>query len=219
MSGGERARIALAALFIHKPQALILDEPTNHLDAITRDALAQALAGFQGALLLVSHDRYLLRACVDSLWILRDQQLEAFDGDLSDYEHDLLHRKKAAEFGVDQQAMGSSRSKQQLRQFAAKQREALKQRLKPLEQAIKRCETNMEALRQSIAACDALLLQPPGENSSRWQEAARNRAHSERLLQKREDEWLELAAELEARRKDFLASEAKPDLNGHIAES
>jgi ATP-binding cassette subfamily F protein 3 len=94
MSGGERARIALAALFIHKPHALILDEPTNHLDAITRDALAEALAGFQGALLLVSHDRYLLRACVDSLWILRDQRLEAFEGDISEYEQDLLQRKR-----------------------------------------------------------------------------------------------------------------------------
>jgi ATP-binding cassette subfamily F protein 3 len=161
----------------------------------------------------------LLRACVDSLWILRDQQLEAFDGDLSDYEQDLLQRKRAAEFGLDQQASGSNRSKQQLRQFAAKQREALKQVLKPLEQAIKRCETSMEALRQSIAACDALLLQPPGDNSSRWQEAARTRAHNERLLQKQEDEWLELSADLEERRKDFLASDAKPALNGHIAES
>ena len=218
MSGGERARIALAALFIHKPQALILDEPTNHLDAMTRDALAEALAGFQGALLLVSHDRYLLRACVDSLWILRDQRLEAFEGDISDYENDLLQRKKASELVIDRQNSGSNRSKQQLRQLAAKQREALKQRLRPIEQAIKACETTMENLRQSIAHCDARLLEVPGHDAIRWQEAAKTRAQCERMLQAQEDEWLELAGQLEHRRKQFFDDQAASNLNGHIAE-
>jgi ATP-binding cassette subfamily F protein 3 len=218
MSGGERARIALAALFIHKPHALILDEPTNHLDAITRDALAEALAGFQGALLLVSHDRYLLRACVDSLWILRDQRLEAFEGDISEYEQDLLQRKKASESAIDRHTGGTNRSKQRLRQLAAKQREALKQRLSPIEQAIKACEATMENLRQTIADCDTLLSQAPAQDTVRWQEAAKTRAQRERMLQTHEEEWLELASQLEQRRKQFFDHEAVSNRNEQIAE-
>jgi ATP-binding cassette subfamily F protein 3 len=218
MSGGERARIALAALFIHKPHALILDEPTNHLDAITRDALAEALAGFQGALLLVSHDRYLLRACVDSLWILRDQRLEAFEGDISEYEQDLLQRKKASESAIDRHTGGTNRSKQRLRQLAAKQREALKQRLSPIEQAIKACEATMENLRQTIADCDTLLSQAPAQDTVRWQEAAKTRAQRERMLRTHEEEWLELASQLEQRRKQFFDHEAVSNRNEQIAE-
>ena len=209
MSGGERARIALAALFIHKPQALILDEPTNHLDALTRDALAQSLAAFQGALLLVSHDRYLLRACVDSLWILRDQKLEAFDGDISDYELDLLHRKRHATAEIEQPQSGSHRSKQQQRQHAARQREQLKAALKPIDQAIKHCDANMESLRQSIAECDRRLGALPGKDPTAWQQAAKTRAHCERLLQEQEDIWIDLAMQRENCEKTFLASEAE----------
>ena len=218
MSGGERARIALAALFIHKPHALILDEPTNHLDAVTRDALAQALAGFQGALLLVSHDRYLLRACVDSLWVLRDQSLLAFDGDVGDYEQDLLQRKRQVEVHIEQQAKGDQRSKQQLRQLAARQREQLKSILKPVDEAIKACDARMEALRSKIEACEQVLHQSPGNDSSQWQEAAKTYANSQRLLQSEEDRWLELEEIRETSRKAFFESGTVLDFKGQIAE-
>ncbi|NDA33882.1 MAG: hypothetical protein EBZ01_03550, partial [Betaproteobacteria bacterium] len=185
------------------------DEPTNHLDALTRDALAQSLAAFQGALLLVSHDRYLLRACVDSLWILRDQKLEAFDGDISDYELDLLHRKRHATAEIEQPQSGSHRSKQQQRQHAARQREQLKAALKPIDQAIKHCDANMESLRQSIAECDRRLGELPGKDPTAWQQAAKTRAHCERLLQEQEDIWIDLAMQRENCEKTFLASEAE----------
>lgn len=208
MSGGERARIALSALFIHKPQVLILDEPTNHLDARTRDALAQALAGFQGALLLVSHDRYLLRACVDCLWILRDRSLEAFEGDVSDYEQDLLQRKRNAEIRIEQQVHVNQRSKQISRQQAAKQREQLKALLKPIDEAIRACDARMEALRSRIDACEIVLHQAPGEDSEHWQEAARTHANCQRLLKAEEDLWLELEGQREAEHKAFIESGA-----------
>src|SRR5690606_16317766 len=85
MSGGEKARVLLAELVHGKPQLLVLDEPTNHLDAMARDALTEALAEFDGALLLVSHDRYLLRATVDRFVRVHDGRLDAFDVDLDDY--------------------------------------------------------------------------------------------------------------------------------------
>jgi ATP-binding cassette subfamily F protein 3 len=85
MSGGEKARLGLAMLVWTRPGFLVLDEPTNHLDATTRDALADALADFDGPLLLVSHDRYLLRATVDAFFLVDQGILRPFDGDLDDY--------------------------------------------------------------------------------------------------------------------------------------
>ena len=85
MSGGEKARLLLAMILRTRPQLLILDEPTNHLDAATRDSLTESLADFDGALLLVSHDRYLMRATVDTLALIHDGRLSPFEGDLDDY--------------------------------------------------------------------------------------------------------------------------------------
>ena len=96
MSGGEKARLGLAMLAWRKPGFLVLDEPTNHLDAGARDALADALAEFDGALLLVSHDRYLLRATVDELLVIDDGRLAPFDGDLDDYAGWIADRAAAA---------------------------------------------------------------------------------------------------------------------------
>ncbi|MDO4637902.1 MAG: ATP-binding cassette domain-containing protein [Lautropia sp.] len=101
MSGGEKTRLCLALLAWQKPGFLVLDEPTNHLDANTRDALADALAEFEGPLLLVSHDRYLLRSTVDEFWLIDDGILRPFDGDLDDYAQWLqkergLNRNTAA---------------------------------------------------------------------------------------------------------------------------
>ncbi len=85
MSGGEKARCALALIAWQRPNLLLLDEPTNHLDMETREALTVALSSYEGALLLVSHDRHLLRATCDQLWLVHDGRVAAFDGDLDDY--------------------------------------------------------------------------------------------------------------------------------------
>ena len=94
MSGGEKARLVLALLVWQRPNLLLLDEPTNHLDLVTREALALALNGFEGALLLVSHDRALLRAVCDEFWLVADGRVEPFHGDLDDYQRWLLERSR-----------------------------------------------------------------------------------------------------------------------------
>jgi len=94
MSGGEKARLVLAMLVWQRPNLLLLDEPTNHLDLVTREALALALNGFEGALLLVSHDRALLRAVCDEFWLVADGGIQPFDGDLDDYQRWLLERSR-----------------------------------------------------------------------------------------------------------------------------
>ena len=85
-SGGEKARLALALIVWQRPNLLLLDEPTNHLDLETREALTSALAQFEGTLVLVSHDRHLLRASTDQFIIVADGQVRPFDGDLDDYK-------------------------------------------------------------------------------------------------------------------------------------
>ena len=96
-SGGEKARLALALIVWQRPNLLLLDEPTNHLDLETREALTVALAQFEGTLVLVSHDRHLLRATTEQLLIVANGEVKAFDGDLDDYRESLLDRKPAPE--------------------------------------------------------------------------------------------------------------------------
>src|ERR1700689_282233 len=94
-SGGEKARLTLALLVARRPNLLLLDEPTNHLDIEMRHALTVALQGFQGGLIVVSHDRYLIKTVADTLWLAADGKLEVFDGDLDDYQSWLRARAKA----------------------------------------------------------------------------------------------------------------------------
>src|SRR5690606_21613911 len=95
-SGGEKARLALALVAWQKPNLLLLDEPTNHLDLEMREALTEALAAFEGTVIVVSHDRHLLKATVDEFWRVADHRVEPFDGDLEDYRLWLKQRLDAA---------------------------------------------------------------------------------------------------------------------------
>ena len=95
-SGGEKARLTLALLVARRPNLLLLDEPTNHLDIDMRHAVSVALQGFEGGMLIVSHDRHLIKTVADSLWLVADGKLEAFDGDLDDYQQSLRSRAKTA---------------------------------------------------------------------------------------------------------------------------
>jgi ATP-binding cassette subfamily F protein 3 len=94
-SGGEKARLTLALLVARRPNLLLLDEPTNHLDIDMRHALTVALQGFEGGLVVVSHDRHLIKTVADTLWLVADGKLEVFDGDLNDYQQWLKSRAKA----------------------------------------------------------------------------------------------------------------------------
>lgn len=111
-SGGEKARLALALLAWKKPDLLLLDEPTNHLDMEVREALVEALLAYNGAMLVVSHDRYLLRACVDEFLLVSDQSVKKFEGDLDDYQNlrlDVERKKKALKPSSSMQAKDSCR--------------------------------------------------------------------------------------------------------------
>jgi ATP-binding cassette subfamily F protein 3 len=110
LSGGEKARLVLAMLVWQRPNLLLLDEPTNHLDLVTREALAMALNSFDGALLLVSHDRALLRAVCDEFWLVTQGRLESFDGDLDDYQRWLLERAKDAQKAAQKAQREASRA-------------------------------------------------------------------------------------------------------------
>jgi ATP-binding cassette subfamily F protein 3 len=100
-SGGEKARLALALIVWQRPNLLLLDEPTNHLDLETREALTVALAQFEGTLVLVSHDRHLLRATTDEFLIVADGKLQPFDGDLEDYRIWMLNAKAVAAHEIE----------------------------------------------------------------------------------------------------------------------
>ena len=158
-SGGEKSRLALALLIYQRPNLILLDEPTNHLDLSTRDTLSLALQDYEGALLVVSHDRYLLRTVADSFWIVSDGVAGAFEGDLDDYRKWLNKRRIALEKGpvdkVPTQKVQPSVDK--------------KKQIKPLETAVQRAETTMNQwlnVQQDIETrlADQSLYQPGSES-------------------------------------------------------
>jgi ATP-binding cassette subfamily F protein 3 len=165
-SGGEKARLALAMIVWQRPNLLLLDEPTNHLDLETREALTDALAQFEGTLVVVSHDRHLLRATTDQFIIVADGKLEPFDGDLDDYKDWLFKNKLAKE---NAQALPASKKAETLplvkpipvtdnkeqRRKETEDKQKLSAQRKPIENQIKKLEEQMAKLnikKQAIAA-------------------------------------------------------------------
>lgn len=152
-SGGEKARLALAIVVWQQPNLLLLDEPTNHLDLDMCQALTQALQDFEGALVLVSHDRHLVRHCADELLLVADGRVEAFDGDLDDYRQWLLSRERTR---GDTAVAPASGERKAARQQAANRRE----QLRPLQQEIRRIERELERQQQALAGIEARLADP-----------------------------------------------------------
>src|SRR6201995_5789723 len=115
LSGGEKARLLLGLATFFGPNMIILDEPTNHLDIDSRAALAEAINDFPGAVIMVSHDRYLIEACADQLWVVADQTVKTFDGDLDDYRRNVLSVRGARSAPRDRGAdkRGNGRDKPQ----------------------------------------------------------------------------------------------------------
>ena len=149
-SGGEKARLALAMVVWQRPNLLVLDEPTNHLDLEMRHALEVALQTYEGALILVSHDRHLLRNTVDELLLVHDGRVDSYEGDLDAYERWILSSYRQAEPGAAPAADGNRREK---RQQAAAQRE----RLRPLKKLIEKTETAMADVEQQQAELQSQL--------------------------------------------------------------
>ncbi|CAM5392574.1 ATP-binding cassette domain-containing protein [Eoetvoesiella caeni] len=204
MSGGEKARLALSLIVWQKPNLLLLDEPSNHLDVDTREALATALAEFPGSVLLVSHDRHLLRTTVDDFWIVADGQVLEFDGDLEDYREWLSARnatmRAQARSEVPGQEAGNAPDRKAQRRLEAEQRQRLAGVRKPLEGKIKKIETAMEKARLRLASLDALIADPDFYSDERREERLKALAEHGDLSKQTsqlEDEWLELHEQLE----------------------
>lgn len=199
MSGGEKARLALSLIVWQKPNLLLLDEPSNHLDVETREALAAALAEFSGSMLLVSHDRHLLRTTVDSFWIVSDGQVREFDGDLEDYRDWLNARNAEARAeAAPRDSEGVDRKAQ--RRQEAEQRQKLAALRKPLQARLGKVESEMDKLRARLQALDALVADAELYSDARRAERQQVMAeHGElgKRLNTLEEEWLEIQTSLE----------------------
>ena len=200
-SGGERARLALALIAWDKPNLLLLDEPTNHLDLDMREALADALADFDGALVLVSHDRHLLGMVCDSFWRVADGVVESFDGDLDDYARWLKNRgsatKKAAKAaGVAAVQVVPAASPEERRHHIAARRE----QDKTSRQRIKRVEHRTAAIEVELAELVAKLADPATYNGSTSEMMQLGQRQTELRHEKEvlETEWLKLLEQQEA---------------------
>ena len=202
-SGGEKARLALALIVWQRPNLLLLDEPTNHLDLETREALTVALAQFEGTLVLVSHDRHLLRATTEEFLIVADRALRAFDGDLDDYRDWLFKTKLARPEHPESPASPAAPAvdrKEQKRQ-EAESRQRLSVQRKPIETRIKRLEEQMARRNARKGELEALLSDPAvyAENRKDTLKAHLfEQASLVKELEQLEAEWLEQQEMLEA---------------------
>jgi ATP-binding cassette subfamily F protein 3 len=195
-SGGEKARLALALIVWQQPNLLLLDEPTNHLDLDMREALALALQEFEGAMVLVSHDRHLLRTATDSLMLVAHGRLNPFDGDLDDYrawlEGQRAGDKPRSETGA--QRREQKRAEAEARQTLARARKPIETRLRALEAEIARLEREKAPLEAKLAS-ESFYQQG---NQDEVSATLRSQAKLATALERAEGEWLELQARLEA---------------------
>ncbi len=206
LSGGEKARLLLALAAFHAPHLLILDEPTNHLDVDSREALVHALAEYEGAVILISHDRHLIEACADRLWVVRGGTVKSYDGDMDSYRADLL-----AERGATTRTKSANGKPDAQRDSRAEQRRAAADRramVAPLKKAMQSAEKNVEKLGAEIARLDALLADPQlyAKDPQRAQSAAVERGQLAKRLSEAEEAWLVASEAFEA--ADADASDA-----------
>jgi ATP-binding cassette subfamily F protein 3 len=219
LSGGEKARLVLAMLVWQRPNLLLMDEPTNHLDLSTREALSIALNEFEGTVMLVSHDRALLREVCDEFWLVTRGGVGPFDGDLDDYQKWLLEVSRAASKGQEpppvpgstppapppaaapataraaapKLASGVGRDD---RKQAAQSRSQLANRTRPMRMELQQIDSRMEKLAAERAETEALLSagkRPAGEIA----EAGRRLAHIAAEVARLEERWLELQSEID----------------------
>ena len=221
MSGGEQARLALCLVAYQKPNLLLLDEPTNHLDLDMREALSVALASYPGALILVSHDRYLLEAISEKFWLVDEGHIDEFSGDLDDYQKLLTQRNR--EYAEQKKAARgpslSSKAQAELKnieQSGRKNRDQKKadaefrQSLRPLKIEIEKLDKKMAANSKKLAALDATLADPTlyEKDKEKVESLLKERAELADLNDELEMQWLEKSEEIEKRTKEYEASQA-----------
>lgn len=207
MSGGEKARLALALIIYQRPNLLLLDEPTNHLDLGLRDALVAALQEYEGALIVVSHDRHLLRTTVDEFCLVADGKAETFDGDLDAY-HDWLQLQAANDKRSEQP---TTRQRDDRKQQKRKEAEA-RQKTKPLRQQIEKAEKSIHALELKLADIHEQLSDSSlydDSNKAKLQRLLDQQAQAQKDLQHHENLWMAAEDELAELTKELTQTEDK----------
>jgi ATP-binding cassette subfamily F protein 3 len=210
-SGGEKSRLALALIVWQRPNLLLLDEPTNHLDLETREALTEALAQFEGTMLLVSHDRHLLRATSDEFVIVADGKMTPFDGDLDDYRDWMMKSKLAAQNAARNTSTSTpaaaptaiaptkiERSDQ--KKMTAQERQRLATLKKPLTTKLTKLENEMTVVNKELARIEHSMADETIYDATRKDELKSlldTQVNSKRQLERIESEWLQLNEELE----------------------
>ena len=193
-SGGEKARLALALIAWQKPNLLLLDEPTNHLDLEMRHALTTALQHYQGAVVLVSHDRHLLKHTVDELYLVADGSLTEFAGELADYGSWLQ------DYRVRSQPVLSSSQERPDRKAERQAQAALRQQLAPLRKKVQKLEQQLEKNQQQLAEIEQQLADNSLYDGSQQQllkQLLQQQAQSSQQVQELELQWLQAMEELE----------------------
>ena len=197
MSGGEKARLVLCMIVWQRPNLLLLDEPTNHLDLATREALSVALNEFEGTVMLVSHDRALLRAVCDEFWLVSRGGIEPFDGDLDDYQRYLLDMAKQSREAQRQEQREQQRAPALVPEADQKQRRLqLAEKTKPLKKELDQTEKRMAALAHEKERLEATMGQPlkPAEIAEAGKRLKAVNEENEAL----EARWLELQEAIDA---------------------
>jgi ATP-binding cassette subfamily F protein 3 len=194
MSGGEKARLVLCMIVWQRPNLLLLDEPTNHLDLATREALAMALNEFEGTVMLVSHDRALLRSVCDEFWMVSKGGVEPFDGDLDDYQRYLLDESKRLRESLKEAGKTAEPVKAAPSPVPAK-RVVSSGKIKPLKQSLEKLDKSLGALQTEKAALEARLA---GTLSvEEITETGRQLQQVNDELEREEGKWLELSEQIE----------------------
>jgi len=197
-SGGEKARLVLALIVWQRPNLLLLDEPTNHLDLDMRQALTEALIDFEGALVVVSHDRHLLRATTDNLYLVHDGKVDVFEGDLEDYQQWLSDLQKQAQQGAaPKQDNGNSA---QSRKDQKRRDAELRAQTQPLRKEIEKLEKQMAKWQSQLSDAEAQLADSAIYDQSRKADlnvALQRQAESKAALEEVEMAWLDAQEQLE----------------------
>ncbi|MDP0099473.1 ABC transporter ATP-binding protein [Glaesserella parasuis] len=201
-SGGEKARLVLALIVWQRPNLLLLDEPTNHLDLDMRQALTEALTQYEGSLVIVSHDRHLLRSTVNEFYLVHDGKVEEFNGNLEDYQkwlNELNAQLECAKKADNSTACNNENSavnrKEQKRQEAE-----LRQQAAPLRKKLTQLEKELEKLTASLTTLEETLASPEiydAENKAKLTDILAKQVATKKQLEEVEMEWLEVQEQLE----------------------
>jgi len=212
LSGGEKARLVLAMLVWQRPNLLLLDEPTNHLDLTTREALSMALNEFEGTVMLVSHDRALLREVCDEFWLVAEGKLKPFDGDLDDYQRWLADQAREQSRQPNREAARAASAPaapaaaaapapaqrpQEDRKAAAAARQQRTEQLKPLRKELNRVDNRLGVLMHDRETLEARMVEPDLTPEQRAEHGKRLKQIGDEI-EALEARWLELSTQLDA---------------------